>query len=43
MSKRFDSKHFMSEKVGIAYYLSSEVLQGKYDEKWDIWSTWVIL
>jgi calcium-dependent protein kinase len=43
MSKRFDSKHFMSEKVGTAYYISPEVLQGKYDEKCDIWSAGVIL
>ena len=43
MSKRFDSKHFMSEKVGTAYYISPEVLQGKYEEKCDIWSAGVIL
>ena len=43
MSKRFDSKQFMSEKVGTAYYISPEVLQGKYDEKCDIWSAGVIL
>ena len=43
MSKRFDSKHFMSEKVGTAYYISPEVLNGKYDEKCDIWSAGVIL
>ena len=43
MSKRFESKHFMSEKVGTAYYISPEVLQGKYDEKCDIWSAGVIL
>ena len=43
MIKRFDSKHFMSEKVGTAYYISPEVLQGKYDEKCDIWSAGVIL
>ena len=43
MSKRFDSKQYMSEKVGTAYYISPEVLQGKYDEKCDIWSAGVIL
>ena len=43
MSKRFNPKHYMSEKVGTAYYISPEVLQGKYDEKCDIWSAGVIL
>ena len=43
MSKRFDSKTYMSEKVGTAYYISPEVLHGKYDEKCDIWSAGVIL
>ena len=43
MSKRFYSKNFMSEKVGTAYYINPEVLQGKYDEKCDIWSAGVIL
>ena len=43
MSKRFDSKSLMSEKVGTAYYISPEILQGKYDEKCDIWSAGVIL
>ncbi len=38
MSKRFDHSHYMSEKVGTAYYISPEVLMGKYDEKCDIWS-----
>ena len=43
MSKRFTPEKFMSEKVGTAYYISPEVLQGKYDEKCDIWSAGVIL
>ena len=43
MSKKFDNKNFMNEKVGTAYYISPEVLKGKYDEKCDIWSAGVIL
>ena len=43
MSKRFDHEKYMNEKVGTAYYISPEVLKGKYDEKCDIWSAGVIL
>ena len=43
MSQRFDHEKFMTEKVGTAYYVSPEVIQGKYDEKCDIWSAGVIL
>ena len=43
MSKRFTHEKFMNEKVGTAYYISPEILQGKYDEKCDIWSAGVIL
>jgi calcium-dependent protein kinase len=43
MSKKFTKEKFMNEKVGTAYYISPEILQGKYDEKCDIWSAGVIL
>ena len=36
-------KNIMSARVGTAYYMSPEVLQGNYDNKCDIWSCGVIL
>jgi calcium-dependent protein kinase len=44
LSRIFDEKnHQMNTKVGTAYYVSPEILQGNYDEKCDIWSSGVIL
>ena len=36
-------KNIMSLRVGTAYYMSPEVLQGNYDNKCDIWACGVIL
>ena len=38
-----DTKKILSSRVGTAYYVSPEILAGKYNEKCDIWSTGVIL
>jgi calcium-dependent protein kinase len=43
MSRIFNDKQAMFDKVGTAYYISPEVLDGFYDEKCDIWSAGIIL
>jgi len=44
LSRIFDeNNHQMKTKVGTAYYVSPEILQGDYDEKCDIWACGVIL
>ena len=43
LSQTIDVKKILSSKVGTAYYVSPEILQGKYNEKCDVWSAGVIL
>ena len=43
LSQVIPSKRKLKTKVGTAYYVSPEILQGAYSEKCDIWSAGVIL
>ena len=43
LSQDLNIKKILSSKVGTAYYVSPEILQGKYSEKCDVWSAGVIL
>ena len=43
MSVIYKDNDCMYERVGTAYYIAPEVLEGFYDEKCDIWSAGIIL
>ena len=43
LSREMNLNKLLSSKVGTAYYVSPEILAGKYNEKCDIWSAGVIL
>ena len=43
LSQMFSPQKKLKTKVGTAYYVSPEILQGDYNEKCDIWSAGVIL
>ena len=43
LSQEININKILSSKVGTAYYVSPEILQGKYSEKCDVWAAGVIL
>ena len=43
LSQTINVNKILESKVGTCYYISPEILSGKYNEKYDIWSAGVIL
>ena len=43
LSQEININKILSSKLGTAYYVSPEILQGKYSEKCDVWAAGVIL
>ena len=43
LSQEININKILSSKVGTAYYVSPEILQGNYSEKCDVWAAGVIL
>ena len=42
-AQKFNPEKKMTEVIGTPYYVAPEVLEGSYDEKWDIWGAGVIM
>ena len=43
LATRIGNKVLLYERVGTPYYMSPEMLKGKYNEKCDIWSCGIII